>query len=161
MIEIARILKPQGIKGEVKASPSTNVLAVFKYIKSAVVGEKEFKIDSISLRQGFLYIKFEGVNSRNEAEALRNQPIKIEKQILENIKGQDEFLIDDLIGMIIYDTDGNLVGQILSVINYGSCDIFVLERDGRRYQAPYVDDVFFREGDKLVADSEKIKEVLI
>lgn len=161
MIEIAKILKPQGIKGEVKALPSTNVLAVFKYFKSAVVGEKELEIESISLRQDFLYIKFKGINTRNDAENLRDKSIKIDKQLLEEAKEQDDFLVDDLIGMVIYDDKGDLVGQILDIINYGSCDIFVLEREGRRYQAPYVEDVFYRDGDKLVADSEKIKEVLV
>lgn len=161
MIEIAKILKPQGIKGEVKALPSTNVLAVFKYIKSAFVGENNLDIENISLRQGFLYIKFKGINSRNDAENLRDKKVLIDKNILEESKDDDDFLIDDLIGMVIYDTKGDLVGQILDIVNYGSCDIFVLERDGRKYQAPYVEDVFFRQGDKLVADSEKIKEVLL
>lgn len=161
MIEIARILKPQGIKGEVKAQPYTNVLAVFKYLKKAQVGDKTLEIEKISLRQDFLYIKFKGINTRNDAENLRNKMIKIEKELLEINVSKDEFLIDDLIGMVIYDTNGNLVGQILDVINYGSCDIFVIEKEDRTFQVPYVEDVFFKEGDKLVADSEKIKEVMI
>ena len=161
MIEIARILKPQGIKGEIKAQPFTNVLAVFKSLKNVVVGEKNMEIDNISLRQGFLYIKFKGVNTRNDAEALRNKSIKIDKSLLEESKNEDEFLIDDLIGMVVYDNKGALVGQILDVINYGSCDIFVMEKEGRRVEVPYVEDVFYRQGDSLVADSEKIKEVLI
>ena len=33
MIDVAEILKPQGIKGEVKAKPLTNVLAVFENLK--------------------------------------------------------------------------------------------------------------------------------
>lgn len=70
-------------------------------------------------------------------------------------------MVDDLIGMVLYDTQGNLFGQIVDVINYGSCDIFVIEHENRHYEAPYVDEVFIKQGDKLVVDSEKLKEVLI
>lgn len=161
MIEIAKILKPQGIKGEVKALPLTNVLAVFKSLKNAVVGEKEMEIEKVSLRQGFLYIKFKNIDTRNDAETLRNFMIKIDRTLIEESKGDDEFLIDDLIGMVLYDKQGNLVGQIMEIVNYGSCDIFIIEKEGRSYQAPYVDDVFIKEGDKLVVDGEKLKEIMI
>lgn len=160
MIEIAKILKPQGIKGEVKAQPSTNILAVFKSVQNVRIGFKEYQIERLSLRQGFLYIKFKGIDTRNQAEELRNCSIEIEKDLLVEIKG-NEFLIDDLIGMVLYSTKGELVGQIVDVVNYGSCDIFVIENNDRQYQAPYVEDVFIKDGDKLVVDSEKFKEVVI
>ena len=161
MIEIAKILKPQGIKGEVKALPLTNVLAVFKSIKNIKIGEKDYEIEHILLRQNFLYIKLKNVNTRNDAETLRNQTIKVDRSYLEKSKQDDEFFIDDLIGMVLYDTNGELVGQIVDVVNYGSCDIFVIEKENRTYEAPYVDDVFMRKGEKLVVDSEKLKEVIV
>lgn len=160
MIEIAKILKPQGIKGEVKAQPSTNILAVFKSVQNVRIGVKDYQIERLSLRQGFLYIKFKGIDTRNQAEELRNCSIEIDKDLLVEIKG-NEFLIDDLIGMVLYSTKGELVGQIVDVVNYGSCDIFIIEHNGRQYQAPYVEDVFIKDGDKLVVDSEKFKEVVI
>ena len=160
MIEIAKILKPQGIKGEVKAQPSTNILAVFKSVQNVRIGFKDYQIERLSLRQGFLYIKFKGIDTRNQAEELRNCSIEIDKNLLVEVKG-NEFLIDDLIGMVLYSTKGELVGQIVDVVNYGSCDIFIIEHNGRQYQAPYVEDVFIKEGDKLVVDSEKFKEVVI
>ena len=161
MIEVAEILKPQGIKGEVKALPLTNVLAVFNYIKECQVGEKMMKIEHISLRQGYLYIKFEGVNTRNDAENYRNKQIKIEKELLEEIKDEDEFLVDDLIGLVLYDDKGELVGQIVDILDYGATDIFVIEKEGRQIEVPYISEVFKTENDKIYVDSEKLKEVLI
>lgn len=161
MIEIAKILKPQGIKGEVKAMPLTNVLAVFNLIKNCVVGEKNMTIEHISVRQGYVYIKFDEIKTRNDAENYRNQVIKIPKEILESAKAEDDFLIDDLIGMILYDEKDEIVGQIIDVINYGACDIFIIEKEGREYQVPYVDDVFKKQNNRLIVDSEKIKEVML
>ena len=161
MIEIAQIVKPQGIKGEVKALPLTNVLAVFNSIDSCLVGNKNMKIDNLSYRQGFLYIKFSGINTRNDAETLRNLFIKIEKQILEDCKDEDDFLVDDLIGMVLYDEKGDLIGQIVDILNYGATDIFVIEKEDRRYEVPYIQGVFNEENGKIIVDSEKLKEVLI
>ncbi len=161
MIEIAKIVKPQGIKGEVKALPSTNVVGIFDVLTECLVGNKVMQIEHISFRQGFLYIKFKDINSRNDAENYRNLSLKIEKSLLEEMKEDDEFLVDDLIGMIIYNEKGELVGQIIDVLNYGASDILVLEKDEHTYEVPYVDEVFNIVDGVLVADSEKLLEVLI
>lgn len=161
MLEIAKILKPQGIKGEVKALPLTNVLAVFNSIKDCMIENKTFNIAHVSIRQGFLYIKFNEINTRNDAEMLRDKKIKVDKSVLENAKQEDEFLIDDLLGMVLHDENGNIVGQIVDVINYGASDIFIIEHENRKYQVPYVDEVFINENGRLMVNSEKLKEVMI
>lgn len=161
MIEIAKIVKPQGIKGEVKALPSTNVLSVFNVLTEALVGNKTMQIQHISIRQGFLYIKFDGVNSRNDAELLRNQVIKIDKKLLEEAKDEDDFLVDDLIGMVIFDEKGSLVGQIIEIVNYGASDIVIVEKEGRNYEIPFVEGVFSAKEGNLVANSKRLEEVMI
>ncbi len=160
MIEVAKIVKPQGIKGEVKAQPLTNLLAVFDGLKSCVIDGVERKIKSISFRQGFLYLCIEGVTDRNGAEELRNKFISIDKSLLEDVAG-DEFLIDDLIGMVLYDLDGNLVGQIEDVVDYGAGDVFIIESEGRTIEAPYVEAAFIRKGNTLVVDRARFDEVAI
>lgn len=161
LLPIAKIVKPQGIKGEVKAMPLTNVLAVFDNLKSVSIEGKEYEITRISFRQGFLYITFNGVATRNDAESLRNKQLKVDKSLLEEKKDDYEFLIDDLIGMVLYDTDGNLVGQIVDVENYGATDNFIIESEGRKVQAPFLKHVFLKQGDTLVVDRKKFEEVKI
>lgn len=160
-IEIAKILKPQGIKGEVKALPLTNILAVFKKLKTCVIDGDEYQISKLSLRQGFLYISFSSIQSRNEAERLRNKSIYVDKSILEQEKKEDEFLIDELIGMLLYNEEGEYVGQILDVVNYGSCDIFVIEKEGRKVEAPYVEGVFIAKDRALIVNQKKFDEVCV
>ncbi len=161
MIEIAQILKPQGIKGEVKALPLTNVLAVFNSLKVCQIDNRDVKIEKINIRGGYLYIKFASVNTRNDAENYRNKIIKIDKQLVEDAKEDDEYLVDDLIGLVLYDEKGNLVGQIVDILNYGATDIFVIENDGRKMEVPYIDEVFKSTDNGLVVDGEKLKEVML
>lgn len=159
MLKIAKIVKPQGIKGECKAQMLTNVLAVFKSLRSARVGGKEMAVERASVRQGFLYIKFAGVDTRNDAEAFRGAFIEVEKDEVE--KHTQEFLVDDLIGMTLYDESGDYVGQIMDVEDYGAGDILIIEKDGHTIEAPYVEKAFFRQGDKLVVNRAGFDEVAI
>lgn len=161
MIEIAKIVKPQGIKGEVEAQPFTNVVKIFDVLTECLVGNKVMHLQHISFRQGFLYIKFAEIVDRNDAENYRNQSILVEKSLLEEVKDEDDFLVDDLIGMVLYDEKGNLVGQIIDILNYGASDIVVLEKEGRQVEVPYIDEVFMAENGKLIVNSEKLLEVMI
>ena len=63
--------------------------------------------------------------------------------------------------MVLYDEKGDLVGQIVDILNYGATDIFVIEKEDRRYEVPYIQGVFNEENGKIIVDSEKLKEVLI
>ena len=161
LIEVAKIVKPQGIRGEVKAQISTNVNAVFNGLEEAYVEGKKFEISSISLRQGFLYVKFEGIDDRNMAETLRGKRIMLDKDLIKNALEEDELLVDDLIGMVLYDKEGNLVGQIVDVENYGATFNFIIDCNGRTVQAPFVDGVFDRDGDTLVVNKDKFDEVSV
>ena len=161
LIEVAKIAKPQGIRGEVKAQISTNVNAVFNGLEEAYVEGKKFEISSISLRQGFLYVKFEGIDDRNMAETLRGKRIMLDKDLIKNALEEDELLVDDLIGMVLYDKEGNLVGQIVDVENYGATFNFIIDCNGRTVQTPFVDGVFDRDGDTLVVNKDKFDEVSV
>jgi len=118
-------------------------------------------IQHISLRQGFLYIKFDEIKTRNDAELYRNQVLKVEKSLLEEMKDEDEFLVDDLIGSILYNDKGEMVGQIVEILNYGASDIFVVEKEGRTYDIPYVEEIFYVENGNLVVDSQRLDEVMV
>ncbi len=161
MLEIAKIVKPQGIKGEVKAIPSTNVVEVFSGLQECLVGKRTMQIQHIAFRQGFLYIKFKEINTRNDAELERGNAIMIDRSLLAEAKEDDEFFVEELIGMVVYDDAGEMVGQIINVLNYGASDILVFEKEHRITEAPYVQEVFYRDGDRLVARADKLKEVLI
>ena len=161
MIDVAKIVKPQGIKGEVKAQPLTNVLAVFENLKKINVDGEEKNIQKLTLRQGFLYIKFEDINDRNAAESLRNKPLFVSKATLSSHLQEDEILVDDIVGTILFDTEGNLVGQVVDVENYGATFNFIIQKDGRTIQTPFVVGLFEKDGDILKVNRKKFDEVSV
>ena len=85
----------------------------------------------------------------------------LDKDLIKNALEEDELLVDDLIGMVLYDKEGNLVGQIVDVENYGATFNFIIDCNGRTVQTPFVDGVFEREGDSLVVNKAKFDEVSV
>ena len=139
---VAKISKPQGIKGEVKCQLLTDVLAVFKgQVLDFDVSGKIMHAEKISIRQDSLYIKFKDVDTRNDAELLRNKDIYLAKEIIQEYL-QNEVLVDDLIGAVLYDETGNMVGQIVDYENYGASDILTILENGHEYQVPFIKDIF-------------------
>lgn len=139
---VAKISKPQGIKGELKCQLLTDVLAVFNGdVLDFDVSGKIMHAEKVSVRQGALYIKFQDVDTRNDAELLRNKDIYLSKDIIQRHL-EDEVLVDDLIGATIFDEKGELVGQIVDYENYGASDILTVLENGHQYQVPFILSVF-------------------
>ena len=80
-MDIGRILKPQGIRGEVKVDPLTDDSSRFCVLKSVSVGNELKRIQSVRLSESdkFVYIKFVGVDDRNAAELLRGRFVSVDR----------------------------------------------------------------------------------
>lgn len=155
---IAKISKPQGIRGEVKCQVLTDVLAVFdNTVMDFYVQGKPMHAEKVCLRQGSVYIKFENIDTRLDAETLRNNEITLDKDIIESFM-QDEILIDDLIGLVICDEEGFPVGQIVDYESYGAADILTILEDGHEYQVPFIKEVFKQQKKKIYLDRKKYNE---
>lgn len=139
-IELGKILKPQGIKGELKVLP----LSLPDYLKSVELVEvngREANILSCSIREGYVYIKLDICNDRDTAETLRDCVISAEKESLPDL-AEGQYFYDDLIGCNVYFEDGEFVGEIVDIENYGSADIFVIKNGLNLINCPYVNNVF-------------------
>lgn len=104
--------------------------------------------ESVAFRQGSAYIKFEGIDSRIDAEKFRNKEISLDKDVIESFM-EDEILVDDLIGLNICDEEGFPVGQIVDYENYGAADILTILENGHEFQVPFIKEIFKQDGKKV------------
>jgi len=83
---IGQILKPQGIKGEIKVKSLCDVVSFDSRIGIIFVGDensilKEHKIKNARLSgKGFAYLSLLGVDDRNSAELLKDKFIFIDEE---------------------------------------------------------------------------------
>ncbi len=145
---VGKIIKPQGIKGEVKILPSIDIPAIFNGKHQLFIEKREAKIKSASFRMGYGFVQFEEITDRNVAEKYRNKLVYITKEEFKTLSTND-FLIEDLIGTVICDEAGNLVGQIMGVTDYGFDDILLIKEEDRLYEVPFRKAIFGCENNNL------------
>lgn len=154
---VAKVSKPQGIKGELKCQLYTDVFAALENACEVFVGDEICKVERAKVRKGELYLKLVGVDDRNHAELFRNCEIFLPKEVIEQHSGQD-FLVDDLIGMVLFDKEGALVGQIVDYEDYGSAPILSIEQNGHIFEVPYLNEIFETQNGTLTVNRKNFEE---
>ena len=132
MFVVGKVLKPQGIDGSVKVEIITSFPEHFLDLKQVFI-EKEnkkqaYSIEHVRLSNRFVFIKFAGVDSIEEAELLRNQYLYIEEQELVPLK-KDEYYVHELLGLKVFDEQGNYLGVIRDVWSYTANDVYVVKNE--------------------------------
>ena len=145
---VGKIIKPQGIKGEVKIMPLVDIPAIFNGKHPLYIDKKLAPFKHASFRLGYAYVLFEEIVDRNIAEKYRNKFIYITKDEFEKIS-VDDFLVDDIIGSLLYDENEEFVGQIMGVTNYGFDDILIVKQDEHLYEIHIKKDIFVVKDKKI------------
>lgn len=144
-LEVARVVKPHGLDGEVgvlmhwdESDVLMHVDSVHLKLTSGQIGD--FEIERIRHSGRGYLLKLSGVSDRDGAERLRDAVISINRELLPEA-GPGEAYLSDLIGKSVYGPDGSLVGRVIEISSYPSVDSLVIERpDGSRVEQPLVDD---------------------
>jgi 16S rRNA processing protein RimM len=130
MYLIGYILKPQGLKGELKVESVTPYLERFNRLDRVYLQLKEkkqtYSIENVRISDRFVYLKFTEINSRDDAELLRNAEVLIEEKDLIQ-PAQDEYFIHDLIGCQVISENNDVIGVLSDVIQMSSNDVYVLK----------------------------------
>lgn len=138
-IEIGKVLKAQGIKGEIKISCYVDSAEMLVGLKQVYIGTKAYAVEKIRLDGSFCYILLNGVTDRNAAEAIRNWTVYADKASISVPK--DRYFIDDLVNCTVYLDDGKRVGVVQDVLQYGSADVFVCAGDEKGVSFPFLKDL--------------------
>ena len=162
-IEIAEVLKPQGIKGELKLRSLVDNIDVFKAGDVMFIDNQEFSIESVRGTNEFLYIKFAEISSIQEAEKHRGKFVEVARAKIEENLEEGEYFLSDLIGKTIVFEEGETVGEITDIQNFGSADVFyVLKKNGKEVLFSNVEGVIIEVNDhNVVVNKKRFGEVSI
>jgi len=144
LIEIGTIVSPHGIKGEVKVYTDSDFPERFeKPGKRLLKRPNEKELDWITLKRGYylpgkkLYVvSFEEITDRNQAEALRQSKLFVEKRDRPQLE-ENEYHVDDLIGLAVINQEtGEKIGQVVDIYPAGN-DLLVVEFDPEFLEANF------------------------
>lgn len=124
---IGQIVNVHGIKGEVKVYPYTDdVEYLSKKLKKVYLDEnlKEGFKTSCRVQKGMLLMRISGIDSVENAEALRNKYIYISDDTLDKLE-EDNYYVKDLIGCDIIDIKNDeILGKLDYIFNTGANDVY-------------------------------------
>ena len=129
-IMIGEIVKPQGVRGEVKVRPITCDPWRFEDLEDAFFkkGDKyvpvKLEVNRISPDGEGVYLVVNGMTDRNEAEKLRGEFLYVDREHSVELT-EDENLLIDLIGLEGFDDEGNKIGKLTDVMQPGGNDVYV------------------------------------
>lgn len=144
--ELGRILKPQGVRGELKAELYTDDLQRVYELPHVLLGDEaepvKYKVIGARTDGKFAYLMLDGVSDRDTAERFRNAPLYIDRRHAAPIP-EGAFYICDLIGLRVQSDDGHVLGTLSDILQNGARDVYVVDRDdGSQLMFPAADGVF-------------------
>lgn len=128
-ILIGRIVAPFGIRGEVKVVVVTELPERFDAGREVTLiypdgGRRYARVEKSGTNKNGLSIKFQGVETRNDAEELRDAEIVIDESQLEELP-EDQFYLFDIVGLKVVTDDGREQGEVVEVLQGGANDVYV------------------------------------
>lgn len=144
-LEIGQIVNTFGINGMVKVKPFTDDIKRFDNLQKIYVEtnkiKKQYEIEEVKYHKDMVLIKFKGIDKPEDAEALRNSYLKINRKDEPELK-EGTYYIVDLIGLDVYSDEGKELGKLDDIYNYGSSDIYVIKDElGKQLLLPAISDV--------------------
>ena len=133
-LRVGVIIKPHGIKGEVKVYPTTDSPLRFNEITHVNIIQQgrtigDVKVAGVKFFKDIVILKLKGYNDINEVEALKGAELYIPRE--EGAELEDgEYYIADIIGMEVLTDDGARLGTVKDVMETGANDVYVVEREG-------------------------------
>lgn len=143
LISIAKILNFHGIKGEAKLGFTKGKEAQIKNLSIVFVKKvntfKQLNVKSVRFHKHFAIVKFEEFQTVNDVEEYKGCDIYLSKEEVEKNLFEDEYLINDLIGMDVYDEDGCCLGTISAIgENLAGSILSVKDANDKEHLVPFV-----------------------
>lgn len=150
-VALAAVAGAHGVKGELRLKLFSESIESLSRHERLWVGGLERRL--LSIRDAKSPVaRFEGVDNRSVAEALRGALVEVDRAELPPLE-EGEYYHADLIGLPCVDREGKPVGTVTAVENYGAGDLLEVEvQPKKRALIP------FRPG---IADLEDGKIVLV
>lgn len=134
-ISVGKILNFHGIKGEAKVGFSKGQEDFLLSLDEVYIKEgNEYKplyVERCRLNKTVALFKFEGIDSIDELMPYKGEVVFVPETTIRKKLDDDEFLIDELVGLSVFDTDDNKLGFVVGVSNNGANDLLSVKTQAK------------------------------
>lgn len=143
LVSIGKIVNFHGIKGEVKMGFTSGKERLIKSLKTVFIflnDKKEaFDVESVRFHKNFAIVKLKNINSIDDVMKIKGSLVHVNEETIKNSLETDEFLINDLIGLDAFDTEGNKIGTVSAMGDNSASDLLEIQKqNGLKFLVPFV-----------------------
>ena len=144
-LEIGQIVNTFGIKGMVKVKPFSDDITRFDKLEKVYIKQKNvnkiYEIEEVKYHKNMVLLKLKGIDNPEDADLLRNSYLLVDREEEEPLQ-EGTYYIVDMLGLDVFDDEGNLLGKLEDIFNTGSNDIYVVKDElGKQILLPAIEDV--------------------
>lgn len=161
-LNVAAVLKPQGIRGEIKIKVFLDDAEDFKSFKRIFVGGEEYTVLSVRTQGDFAFVALKGIADRNAAELLRGKDIDVLRSDCPPLP-EGRYYIADLLGCEVFYTSGEKIGEVKEVFP-AATDVYVLSTASGELSFAAADGVIDEvdvQAKKITVNKKRFKEVSV
>lgn len=134
-ISVGKILNFHGIKGEAKVGFSKTqtdfILGLNKVYLKIDNEYKLIEVEKVRLHKNIAIFKFAGIDSIDELLPYKGSLLFVEESFIRENLEENEYLIDELVGMSIFDQESNKLGFVVGVSNNGASDLLSVKTNSK------------------------------
>jgi 16S rRNA processing protein RimM len=151
-VEIGIVARAHGVRGEVRVALHNPESDALERADTVFIGDRPLAVESARPVAGAYLVRLEGVDDRDQADALRGQPVAVSRADLD-LEDEDVLLVD-LVGCRVELTDGRDWG-VVAAIEPGPQARLVIHQGDVERQLPVADEFLVEidlDGRRLVVD---------
>lgn len=157
--QLGYVSKVHGVKGEVQCFLDVDIPENYRKMESVFVDIDNklvpFFIEQLSLQGNRAVLKFEDVDSIEQAEDLKDRGLYLPLEKLPPLE-EDQFYFHEVIGYKVRDLEQGELGIVKGIYELSHQDLIAMEYRGKEVLIPIADDIVER-----VSHDEKVLHVML
>lgn len=167
-LQIGEIVRPQGVRGEVKLRAMTGDMTRYARLETVYLMKNgayaPMRVRKGRSYDGFAFLQLEGVNDRDQAEALRGAAVYVDRAHAIKL-GADENFVCEMIGLEAVTQEGKIIGRLRDVLKPNKvCDVYVFDTARGELMIPALKRVVVSvdvAAGKMILDEAALSEVAV
>lgn len=143
LVEVARLIKAHGIKGDLLAQSLTDVpeLRFAPKMKLQLADQTPLTVVKCSQHSGKLLLHFAEISDRTAAEQVAGNLVFAEVDPAELPPTSGKYFDRQLIGLLVATKEGDVIGKVIDLLHLPAQDVLVVNSHGKEVLIPFVDPI--------------------